>query len=131
MKKTIILLTLLLLAACAKQETLTDGHTPTQEHLLEHALAESQAQEVQSTDFSQYDGLRKTTLQFEGMTCPSCALGVEYELNAVSGVVQTKVDYANKIGFVVYEPGKINPEEIAASSTAYPAQVISDAVYGQ
>ena len=127
MKKTFVLIVLLLLAACARQpQTLVDGHTPSQEHLLEHALAEKQSQAVKEVDFSQYTELRKAGLKFDGMTCPSCALGVEYVLDKVDGVVQSKVDYGTKTGLVVYEPSKVTPQEIVAASDVYPATLISD-----
>ena len=65
-------------------------------------------------------------LQIEGMTCQSCALGVEYELKQVSGVVDAKVNYQDGTGIVTFDPTKVDAETIAKASTTYPAKVVLD-----
>lgn len=70
--------------------------------------------------------LETANLQIEGMTCQSCALGVEYELKQVKGVVDAKVNYQDGTGTVTFDPAKVDAETIAKASTVYPAKVVSD-----
>jgi len=73
--------------------------------------------------------VRQTTLAIEDMTCPSCALGVEYQLKQLDGVYNAEIKYPEGAGVVVYDPSKLSAEEIAAESTIYPATVASDESY--
>jgi len=68
--------------------------------------------------------LQQVTLEIEGMTCQSCALGVEYELKQVDGVVDAKVNYKNGLGLVTFDPSKVDIRTVAQASTVYPAKVI-------
>jgi len=68
--------------------------------------------------------LKTAHLTFEGMDCPSCALGVEYELKQVNGVVDAKVKYPEGTGTVTFDSAVIDAETIAEASTAYPAKVV-------
>lgn len=70
--------------------------------------------------------LKQATLEIEGMTCQSCALGVEYELKQVAGVADVKVDYQTGKAVVEYDPAQVDAVAIAQASTAYPAKVIGD-----
>ena len=70
--------------------------------------------------------VHEAILQIEGMTCQSCALGVEYELKQVEGVVDAKADYRDRKGYVKYDADKVDAETIAKASTVYPATVISN-----
>lgn len=70
--------------------------------------------------------LKTANLEIEGMTCQSCALGVEYELKQVDGVVDAKVNYQDGTGNVTFDPAKVDAETIAKASTVYPAKVVSD-----
>jgi len=76
-----------------------------------------------TTDFNNAD-LSQANLEIEGMYCPSCALGVEYQLKQVEGVTDAKVDYKKGTGTVTYDPSKVQPEDIAKASTAYTAKVV-------
>lgn len=69
--------------------------------------------------------LETVNLQFEGMDCPSCALGVEYELKQVNGVVDARVKYPEGTGTVTFDSAVVDAETIAEASTAYPAKVVS------
>ena len=64
-------------------------------------------------------------LKVEGMTCPSCAMGVEYQLKQLEGVADAKVDYAKGIAEVTFYPDSLSAEDIAAASDVYPAKVVS------
>ena len=57
--------------------------------------------------------LETANLEFEGMDCPSCALGVEYELRQVNGVVDAKVKYPDGTGTVRFDPTVVNAETVA------------------
>ncbi|MEK6848407.1 MAG: heavy metal-associated domain-containing protein [Nanoarchaeota archaeon] len=68
--------------------------------------------------------LETANLEIEGMTCQSCALGVEYELKQVDGVVDAKVNYQDGTGIVTFDPAVVNAETIAEASTVYPVKVV-------
>jgi len=105
MKKSIFIMIALtiLLMSC------TNGKIPTGEVTTD----------VNNADFSQ------ANLEIEGMTCQSCALGVEYQLKQVEGVKDAKVDWSKGTGVVTYDPSKVQPEDIAKASTTYPAVVVN------
>jgi len=75
--------------------------------------------------------VRQATLAIKDMTCPSCALGVEYQLKQLDGVYNAEVKYPEGVGFAVYDSSKLSAEKIASSSTIYPAIVASDEPYEQ
>ena len=68
--------------------------------------------------------LETANLQIEGMTCQSCALGVEYELKQVNGVEDAKVNYQDGTGIVTFDPNVVDADTIAKASTIYPAKVV-------
>jgi len=75
--------------------------------------------------------VRQTTLAIKDMTCPSCALGVEYQLKQLDGVYDAQIKYPDGTGLVIYDSAKITSEKIAESSTIYKATVASDEQYKQ
>lgn len=95
------------------------GNLNMTENVIEEAIVEDSTDELQ--DFS---GLETVILQVDGMSCRSCALGVEFELKEVEGVADAKISYEEGIATVVYNPSKVDPETIAEASTVYPASVI-------
>jgi len=76
---------------------------------------------VKETDTSQ--NLETANLIIEGMSCQSCALGVEYELKQVNGVIDAKVNYRDGTGTVTFDPAMVDAETVAKASTVYPAKV--------
>ena len=68
--------------------------------------------------------LETANLEIEGMTCQSCALGVEYELKQVNGVIDAKVKYPEGTGTVTFDSAIVDAETIAEASTVYPAKVV-------
>ncbi len=70
--------------------------------------------------------VRQATFRFEGMTCPSCAQGVAYQLQQVPGVITADVQYPEGTGVVQYDASQISADEIAVASTVYPAEVVQD-----
>lgn len=72
------------------------------------------------------NNIHETTLAVEGMTCTSCALGVEYQLKQVEGVIDAKISYKEKGGYVKYDANKVNAQTIAQASDVYPVKVLSD-----
>jgi len=68
--------------------------------------------------------LETANLEIEGMTCQSCALGVEYELKQVNGVIDAEVKYPEGTGTVTFDSAILDAETIAEASTAYPAKVV-------
>ena len=81
---------------------------------------------VQNTDNP--TNVRQATLQVEDMTCTSCALGVEYQLKQVDGVLDAKINYEEGKGYVKYDADKVSAETIAQASDVYPAKVIEDTI---
>ena len=75
--------------------------------------------------------VRQTTLAIKDMTCPSCALGVEYQLKQLNGVYDAEIKYPEGNGVIIYDSSKLSAKEIAESSTIYPATVASDEPYEQ
>lgn len=76
------------------------------------------------TETATPQNLETANLEIEGMTCQSCALGVEYELKQVNGVVNAKVNYQDGTGKVTFDPNVVDAETIAKASTIYPANVV-------
>lgn len=70
--------------------------------------------------------LHEATFQIEGMTCVSCAAGVEYQFKQVNGVIEAAVDYKDGKGTVVFDADRIDADTIAQASDVYPAKVVSD-----
>jgi len=75
---------------------------------------------------NQQANLRQATLEIEGMTCASCATGIEYKLRQKKGVASASVDYDSKSGKIIYDPSKIPKSEIIQAIKPYIATVIED-----
>jgi len=75
--------------------------------------------------------VRQATLAIKDMTCPSCALGVEYQIKQLDGVYDAEIKYPEGIGLVTYDSTKLDAENIAKASTIYEATVASDDPYNQ
>ncbi len=58
-------------------------------------------------------GLKKVTLQLEGMSCASCAQTIEKALNKAKGVHQAQVNFAAEKAYVEFEPTFIDEEKLA------------------
>ena len=122
---------MLILSACTSQQT---TQTESAEVKLPKALEAYNAQmapkEISQENLAN-DGTHKATFAFEGMTCPSCALGVEYQWKQLDGVYDAQIKYPEGTGVVVYDTAKLSAEAIAAASTIYPARVTADESYTQ
>jgi len=70
--------------------------------------------------------LHEAELKVEGMTCISCAMGVEYQLKQVDGVVDCNIDYATGKGTVKYDADKVDAATIVKASDVFPTIVVSD-----
>jgi len=86
-------------------------------------------EQMSPKDLPKDANIRQTTLAIKDMTCPSCALGVEYQLKQLNGVFDAEIKYPEGTGIVTYDSSKLSAEEIAKSSTIYPASVASDEQY--
>ena len=65
----------------------------------------------------------EVNLQIEGMYCQTCAIGVEYQFEQVSGVFDADVNWQSGKATVKYDPEKTNPQEIVAASDVYIAKI--------
>jgi len=77
-------------------------------------MADAQAAAEQKAKVEALDGT-KVTLKVDGMTCGSCSEKVTAALTAIDGVTAAAVDYQKGTALVAYEPGKVQPEAIAAA----------------
>lgn len=125
----LLVIGMLILSACTPQQNTESTRA---EVTLPPAIENYNAQmapKAISQEKLANDGTHKATFALEGMTCPSCALGIEYQWKQLDGVYDAQINYPQGTGFAVYDTAKLSAEAIAAASTIYPAQVISDAVY--
>jgi P-type Cu+ transporter len=68
------------------------------------------------------------TLDIGGMTCASCVRRVEKVLTKLDGVSQAEVNLATEAASVVYDPTKVDPEQLTAAiaSAGYTGQLRAD-----
>ena len=71
------------------------------------------------------NGLNRTVISVEGLSCVACEIPVRHALRRIDGVKSVDVDAATKTATVDYEPAKANPEQLAAAinSTGYRASL--------
>ncbi len=100
--------------------------------LLFYALAPIIAQSVYSksstnTFVTKSSNTRKIVLEIDGMTCSSCAYGIEYQLKQLDGIIEANVSFSESIGEIIYDPSKISEEQIIKSkifTAPYSAKII-------
>lgn len=64
-------------------------------------------------------------LKIQGMTCPSCATGIEFALKQINGVVDSEVTYEEGRGKVIYDPSAVGEEEIIEGVKPFKAEVVA------
>lgn len=117
----LLIIGILITSACTTNSKITQiKNTLQSETVLQNINA--------GTDLSNIENLHEATLDIKDMTCTSCALGVEYQLKQVDGVVGVKVIYEEGKGYVKYDADKVDAETIAKASDVYPTTVINDQV---
>jgi len=62
-------------------------------------------------------------LDVQNMTCPVCPITVKRSLEQLPGVSTVKVDFAEKMAIVTYDPDKADPEVLTKATTnaGYPS----------
>lgn len=125
----LVLISLLFLAACATNQS--PKSSDSESEVIPPPAIQNYNAQMAAKDIPKDANARQATLAIKGMTCPSCALGVEYQLKQLDGVYNAKIKYPEGTGLVVYDASKISAEKIAQASTIYPAAVISDEPYEQ
>lgn len=69
------------------------------------------------------------SLKVNGMTCASCAYGIQSILESLDGVVKAKVNYPEGTASVIYDADKITKEEMANSlESPYSTEIINDEI---
>ena len=68
--------------------------------------------------------LAKITLQLEGLSCASCARGVEKALQQTDGVVKAQVNFALSRADIEFKPAKIEQEQLGAIVRSAGYQVV-------
>jgi Cu+-exporting ATPase len=59
--------------------------------------------------------MEQTTLAIEGMTCASCAAGVEKRLGSVDGVVECSVNFATHTASVSFDPERVGTARLVGA----------------
>jgi len=59
--------------------------------------------------------LENVVYAVEGMTCPSCAFGIQMTLSRRDGIEQIEVLYDDETAHVVYDPTQITGEQLSAA----------------
>ncbi|NGX58099.1 MAG: Copper-exporting P-type ATPase A [Chlamydiae bacterium] len=69
---------------------------------------------------------KRCELAIGGMTCVSCANGIQKSLNKNPGVLEANVNFATNRAVIVYDPSKVDPKNLVASvhEVGYEAEVI-------
>lgn len=52
------------------------------------------------------------TFKIGGMHCTSCAMNIDFELEDLEGVKESKTHYAKQITVITFHPGKVKHEQI-------------------
>lgn len=84
------------------------------------------------TSVSAYpDNTRVLTLSIPKMVCAGCAASVENYVKATPGVLEGSVTLATKSGIFLYDPSKVNKEEIVKNTIfdIYSPTIVSDEKY--
>ena len=68
--------------------------------------------EKQNNSVSQSGGLVEETFPVEGMTCGSCAKGVQRSLTKLEGVKSAEVSLADSSATVAYDPDAVTPDQM-------------------
>lgn len=87
-----------------------------------------------NTPVTKSSNLNKLTVKINGMTCSSCAYGIQYQLEQLEGVIEARVSFSKGIGEVIYNPDTISKEKIINSEAfdnLYSAEMIKDEVVGE
>ena len=80
--------------------------------VLSHIGISSTNASVDSTlPTQQNEGIERATLKIEGMTCISCAWGVEAKIKKMTGVVSANVEFSKGLAEVQYRSQETAPEE--------------------
>jgi len=71
------------------------------------------------------NGLSRTVISVDGLSCVACEIPVRHALRRIDGVKAIYVSTATKTATVEYEPAKTNPEQLVAAinSTGYRASL--------
>ena len=64
-------------------------------------------------------------LDIQNMTCPVCPITVKRSLEQLPGVSTVKVDFAEKMAIITYDPDTADPEALTKATTnaGYPSTV--------
>ncbi len=67
---------------------------------------------------SNIDKSTSVYISIDGMTCMSCVNRIENTLKNESGVYQVSVNLSNQIASIIYDPDKLNPEDLSKTIEA-------------
>lgn len=68
-----------------------------------------------SLDADKAAKLENVVYSVEGMTCPSCAFGIQATLSRQDGIEQVEILYDDETARVAYDPAQITSEQVSAA----------------
>lgn len=68
----------------------------------------------------------KTKLKIQGMHCTACAMSIDFDLEDIDGVIETKTSYASQETEVAFDENKTTIKDILnqVKKTGYTARVV-------
>lgn len=127
---TILLITaVLILSGCSKQSGSASTDINKKVLVVNKLTAESLLSSSAPEKKYALEDLKQCTLSIDGMWCPSCSVGIEYAFKESEGVIDARIDVdedLNGIGYVIYDPKLISPEDIVNKAEPFEAVVISN-----
>lgn len=64
------------------------------------------------------------TLQIVGMHCTSCAINIDFELEDLEGVKESKTHYVRQVSKVIFFPDKVSHEQLITVITKLGYEVV-------
>lgn len=68
---------------------------------------------------------QKLVLKLDGMHCTSCSMNIDFELEDLEGVHESKTQYATQQSIVIFDPSKVTKDKIVTTVVALGYSVVS------
>lgn len=85
---------------------------------------------------TQTSDLRQLELSIEGLWCESCVYGIQFIMNQTPGIQSAEIkitDYVAQTGTgkIIYDPEKINSQQIVKLTEPYPSKIVKDNTFNK
>lgn len=94
---------------------------PAQNETYENSLPSVRESTVEQYELSELEHAYAT---IGGMSCPSCAVGIEYSLKELEGATDATVSYENANAEVIYNPTLVSKEDMEAAIDPYTLNIV-------